>query len=77
MRFIAQLRLCIFYFGGKANALDFQLSTYLGACVQKHPEKKYYIISKDSGYDYVCDFWKNTNVYVKRIARFSYYSDIV
>lgn len=61
---------------GRKNSLDFQLSTYLGACIQKHPEKEYYIVSKDSGYDSVCNFWKNTNIYVKRIERFSHYDVI-
>lgn len=32
------------------NALDFQLSTYLGACIQKNPNKKYYIVSAISGW---------------------------
>ncbi len=57
----------------KANALDFQLSTYLGACIQKNPKCNYYIVSNDCGYDCVCRFWQNRNISVKRIERFSYY----
>lgn len=34
---------------GKKNALDFQLVSYLGACIREHPNKKYYIVSKDGG----------------------------
>ena len=61
---------------GLPNALDFQLSTYLGACIQKNPKKKYFIISKDSGYDCVCHFWMDKNVFVKRIERFCYYTGV-
>ncbi|MCL2108409.1 MAG: PIN domain-containing protein, partial [Oscillospiraceae bacterium] len=42
--------------GGK-NALDFQLSCYLGFRIHKDPEAEFYIISKDSGYDFIMDFW--------------------
>ena len=60
---------------GISNSLDFQLSSYLGACIQKNQKKEYYIISKDCGYDCVCRFWNNKNVFVKRIERFCYYAD--
>ena len=60
---------------GLPNALDFQLSTYLGACIQKHPDKKYYIISKDNGFDSVCRFWMDKNIFVKRIEKFYYCTD--
>ncbi|MDE6469702.1 MAG: hypothetical protein K2L19_01590, partial [Eubacterium sp.] len=56
---------------GTPNSLDFQLSSYLGACIQKNPEKEYFIVSKDCGYDCVCQFWKNKNIFVSRIERFS------
>jgi hypothetical protein len=45
------------------NALDFQLSSYLGSIVQKAvydgvlSDTQFVIISKDSGYDCVADFW--------------------
>lgn len=61
---------------GTPNSLDFQLSSYLGACIQKNPKKEYYIVSKDCGYDCVCRFWSGKNVYIKRIERLSYYADI-
>ena len=61
---------------GLPNALDFQLSTYLGACIQKNPDKKYYIVSKDNDYDPVCRFWQDKNVFVTRIERFCRYADI-
>lgn len=40
------------------NALDFQLSSYIGYIVGKHPKCTCYIISKDSGYENVCNFWR-------------------
>ena len=43
--------------GGK-NALDFQLSCYLGFRIHKDPDAEFYIISKDSGYDFIMDFWE-------------------
>lgn len=59
---------------GTSNSLDFQLSSYLGACIQKSPKKKYYIISEDGGYDCVCRFWNSKNIYVKRLERICYYA---
>ena len=52
---------------GTANALDFQLASYLGASVEKDNTKRFFIISKDLGFDAVCDFWKSRNVIIKRI----------
>jgi len=40
------------------NALDFQLSSYIGYIVGKHSKCICYIISKDSGYENVCNFWR-------------------
>lgn len=61
---------------GTPNALDFQLSSYLGACIHKNPDHKYYIVSRDKGFDCVCHFWRDKSVLVKRINGFSFYSDI-
>ena len=44
------------------NYLDFQLSTYLGYLIAKNKKANYYIISKDSGFDSVIDFWKNRKI---------------
>ncbi len=57
-----------------ANSLDFQLSTYLGARIEKNPYGKYYIVSKDGGYESVCIFWRGRSVFVKRIDRISHYT---
>ncbi len=43
--------------GGK-NALDFQLSTYLGYLIGNNKKAKYYIVSNDKGFEYVRDFWR-------------------
>jgi hypothetical protein len=52
---------------GIKNALDFQLSTYLGFIISEtNKEDKYVIISKDTGFDRVVDFWKAQNVKIKR-----------
>ena len=45
--------------GGK-NALDFQLSTYLGYLIHEAKDSYLYIISKDNGFKHVVDFWKRT-----------------
>ncbi len=55
--------------GGK-NALDFQLSTYLGYLIAKDQSVEYVIISNDTGFDYVCAFWKNHKVKVLRSPSF-------
>lgn len=39
-----------------SNALDFQLSSYVGSLIKK--EKNICIISKDRGFQAVVDFWK-------------------
>lgn len=59
-----------------SNALDFQLVTYLGACIHNKPTREYYIISRDTDFDCVCKFWANYNVFVKRINQFCNYADI-
>lgn len=58
---------------GTPNALDFQLSSYLGFCIRQNPEQEYYIISKDRGFDCLCHFWQNRNINVKRIDSFYNY----
>lgn len=57
--------------GGK-NALDFQLSTYLGYLIAKTEEQNvgYYIVSRDSGFDFIVSFWNGYGVPVKRIPNF-------
>jgi hypothetical protein len=57
--------------GGK-NALDFQLSCYLGYRIHSDPEAEFYIISKDNGYDFIMDFWECGYARIEpKIRRFS------
>lgn len=48
------------------NYLDFQLTTYLGYLVAHTGIKEYYVISRDSGYDSIVDFWKARGMTVVR-----------
>lgn len=50
--------------GGK-NALDHQLSTYLGFLVGKTEYKDYCIVSKDRGFRYLVNFWQSANLDLK------------
>lgn len=45
---------------GGQNALDFQLSTYLGYIINKieNTEHKICIVSKDKGFSFITTFWK-------------------
>ena len=48
------------------NYLDFQLSTYLGYLVAKNKDVKFKIISKDTGFDAVINFWKGRQTKIER-----------
>ena len=52
---------------GSKNALDFQLVSYLGYLVHGNRQSRYYIISKDAGFDSVIKFWAKLNVSVQRV----------
>lgn len=60
---------------GTKNALDFQLSSYVGYIIAKNEDNKencsYYIVSKDMGYNHLIDFWKRRGVNIKLIPNFS------
>lgn len=47
---------------GTDNALDFQLSSYLGYMIGQNAADNYYIVSNDKGYDCLQDYWKTYNV---------------
>lgn len=52
---------------GTKNALDFQLSSYLGLLIgQERGNANYYIVSNDKGYDCICEFWKEQDKAVER-----------
>lgn len=60
----AEIQLYKVQCGGK-NALDFQLSSYVGYIIGKNPTAEYYIISNDRGYEYIINFWKEKNIIIK------------
>ena len=43
---------------GGHNALDFQLSTYLGFLIAKDSSEEYCIVSNDRGYEFLAGFWR-------------------
>lgn len=51
------------------NALDFQLVTVLGYVIRSKKTEEFIIVSNDTGFDAVIDFWKEHGV---NISRFSY-----
>ena len=48
------------------NYLDFQLSTYLGYLIAQDKYENVRIISKDTGFDSVVDFWTGRGIDIKR-----------
>lgn len=62
---------CIEVYAGSGNALDFQLSSYLGYLIGLgYEDANFYIVSNDKGYDCLCDFWRKLyNVNLKRVPR--------
>ena len=57
---------------GAKNSLDFQLASYLGYVIAKSEgtEDCFYIVSRDTGFNHLVDFWTDRNVKIKRIANF-------
>lgn len=54
---------------GKKNALDFQLSSYLGYQIRQHGEtEKYFIVSNDKGYDCLINFWRERRIKINRLT---------
>lgn len=53
---------------GTKNALDFQLSSYLGYLIATgFDSDEYTIVSNDTGYDCLCDYWETHSFKVKRL----------
>lgn len=44
---------------GSKNALDFQLSSYLGYLIPNYSNEQFYIVSKDKGYEVLIRFWSS------------------
>lgn len=54
---------------GSKNALDFQLTSYLGYLIGQYGmNTNYYIVSDDKGFEVVADFWKEQNISVSCIS---------
>ena len=55
---------------GMRNALDFQLSSYLGEVITENAGEncKYYIVSKDNGFASLIPFWREKNIDIKIVA---------
>ncbi len=53
---------------GTSNALDFQLSSFLGYLIHEQPDDHFYIIAKDQGYKAVVDFWSGADKHVALVA---------
>lgn len=58
---------------GAKNSLDFQLSSYLGYVIAKHEKEDaaYVIVSKDTGFDRLVDFWGERGIRISRAAALS------
>ena len=53
---------------GSKNALDFQLATFLGYEIASKKYDEYYIVSKDSGYTSVYNYWKKRKIGISIVA---------
>ena len=62
---------------GLKNALDFQLSSYLGGIITENAGRdsrnrvKYFIVSRDSGFASLIPFWKEKNIEIELISDIS------
>lgn len=55
---------------GHKNALDFQLSSFLGylICENESKECSYYVVTRDKGYESLISFWKKKNANVSLVV---------
>ena len=49
------------------NSLDFYLSSYLGYLIGLGKHSAYTVVSQDTGFDHVIDYWKRQGLEVERI----------
>lgn len=58
---------------GQKNALDFQLSSYMGYVIKANEssEAEYYIVSKDNGFNALISFWNSFKINIKVIQSLS------
>ena len=62
---------------GTKNALDFQLASFMGYIIAKNEgrDSNFYIVSKDTGFNPLTEFWKVKGVNVKIMPNFSSNAD--
>ena len=62
---------------GHKNALDFQLSSYLGYIIHENLAKPcdYYIVTQDKGYEVLINYWKKRRINVSLVANVAKQSD--
>lgn len=55
---------------GHKNALDFQLSSYLGYIIHENEDNQYdyYVVTKDKGYESLESYWKKKRVNVSLVV---------
>lgn len=51
---------------GTKNSLDFQLVSFLGYLIAKHEKETFVIVSKDTGFNSVVDFWSRKKINISR-----------
>lgn len=71
---IIETKAKISYFGVETigqNALDFQLSSYIGYIIGKKNSCECFIVSNDRGFENVCNFWRRNGVRVRIIPEIS------
>ena len=58
---------------GLRNALDFQLVSYLGYLIAQHQRLgrnvKYFMVTKDGGFESVKQFWRGYGVHIHRVTK--------
>lgn len=51
---------------GTKNSLDFQLVSFLGYLIAKNEEDTFVVVSKDTGYNSVVEFWSRKKINISR-----------
>lgn len=51
------------------QTLDKCLITYIGFLIRTFPADEYFIVSNDSDYDDIIDFWKERGIQISRVTK--------
>ncbi|MDO4793039.1 MAG: PIN domain-containing protein [Filifactor alocis] len=62
---------------GQKNALDFQLSSYLGYIIHENADEPYdyYVVTQDKGYESLVNYWKRRKINVSLVVNVAKQSD--